>query len=138
VVRDLKKLEGEPGRSGDKETEKEDREVEFGRRGGLVVIRLTGRSSGTGGGREPARSWRGALGRRLGARSVAAEPGLKLVDAQAAGEMLGVPHTWLLTQARAGKVPHHRLGHYVRFDAVELTQWLAETRCGPPVGGERG
>lgn len=39
-----------------------------------------------------------------------------LIDARAAGELLGVPHTWLLAQARAGRIPHHRLGHYVRFN----------------------
>ena len=39
-----------------------------------------------------------------------------LIDAKAAGELLGVPHTWLLRQARADAVPHIRLGHYVRFE----------------------
>lgn len=54
-----------------------------------------------------------------------------LVDAKAAGRLLGVPHTWLLAQARAGRIPHHRLGHYVRFDIDDLRQWLDETRSGP-------
>jgi excisionase family DNA binding protein len=54
-----------------------------------------------------------------------------LLDAKAAGRMLGVPHSWLLAQARAGRIPHHRLGHYVRFDAGDLAAWLAETRLGP-------
>ncbi len=47
-----------------------------------------------------------------------------LMDAQQASKMLGVPHTWLLAQARARAVPHHRLGHYVRFDETELIQWV--------------
>jgi len=38
-----------------------------------------------------------------------------LMDAQQAAGMLGVPQTWLLAQARANAVPHHRLGHYVRL-----------------------
>ena len=54
-----------------------------------------------------------------------------LIDAKAAGELLGVPHTWLLAQARAGRIPHHRLGHYVRFNADDLGRWLQETRSGP-------
>jgi Helix-turn-helix domain len=54
-----------------------------------------------------------------------------LLDAKAAGELLGVPHTWLLAQARARRVPHHRLGHYVRFDARDLERWLQEGRIGP-------
>jgi excisionase family DNA binding protein len=54
----------------------------------------------------------------------------QLIDARAAARLLGVPHTWVLAQARAGRIPHHRLGHYVRFDVEDLTRWLAETRCG--------
>ncbi len=51
-----------------------------------------------------------------------------LLDARAASQLLGVPPTWLLAQARARKVPHHRLGHYVRFSAEDLTRWLEETK----------
>jgi excisionase family DNA binding protein len=58
----------------------------------------------------------------------------RLIDARAAGTLLGVPHTWVLAQARAGRIPHHRLGHYVRFDVQDLTQWLQETRCGAGAG----
>jgi excisionase family DNA binding protein len=54
-----------------------------------------------------------------------------LIDAKAASGLLGVPYTWLLAQARAGRVPHHRLGHYVRFDPDDLRQWLNDTRIGP-------
>ncbi len=54
-----------------------------------------------------------------------------LIDAKAAGRLLGVPHTWLLAQARAGRIPHHRLGHYVRFNPEDLSRWLADTRSGP-------
>ncbi len=65
-------------------------------------------------------------------------PFAPLIDAKAAGRLLGVPHTWLLAQARAGRIPHHRLGHYVRFSADDLKQWLQETRQGPlHAGGAR-
>jgi excisionase family DNA binding protein len=57
----------------------------------------------------------------------------RLIDARAASELLGVPHTWLLARARAGGVPHHRLGHYVRFDPQDLSAWLAENRIEPRV-----
>ena len=40
-----------------------------------------------------------------------------LIDAKAAGELLGVPHTWVLEEARHDRIPHVRLGRYVRFDA---------------------
>jgi excisionase family DNA binding protein len=54
-----------------------------------------------------------------------------LLDAKAASELLGVPPSWLLAQARAGRVPHHRLGHYVRFSAEELQEWLTKNRIAP-------
>jgi len=57
-----------------------------------------------------------------------------LIDAKAASILLGVPYTWLLAQARAGKIPHHRLGHYVRFDPNDLQAWLRETRNEPRTG----
>lgn len=28
-------------------------------------------------------------------------------------------------------MPHHRLGHYVRFSAEDLKQWLIENRVEP-------
>jgi excisionase family DNA binding protein len=67
----------------------------------------------------------------------AGAPFAPLIDAKAAGRLLGVPHTWLLAQARAGRIPHHRLGHYVRFNAEDLKQWLAENRIAPAIHGQR-
>jgi excisionase family DNA binding protein len=61
-------------------------------------------------------------------------PFAPLIDAKAAGRLLGVPHTWLLAQARTGRIPHHRLGHYVRFNPEDLRCWLAETRSGGGAG----
>ncbi len=58
-------------------------------------------------------------------------PFAPLIDAKAAGRLLGVPPTWLLAQARAGRVPHHRLGHYVRFSADDLKLWLGENQITP-------
>lgn len=54
-----------------------------------------------------------------------------LIDARVAGVLLDVPYTWLLAQARAGLIPHQRLGHYVRFNPDDLKEWLAETRSMP-------
>jgi excisionase family DNA binding protein len=55
-----------------------------------------------------------------------------LIDAKTASKLLGVPHTWLLAQARAGRIPHHRLGHYVRFRPEDLRTWLEQTKIGFP------
>jgi excisionase family DNA binding protein len=58
-----------------------------------------------------------------------------LIDAKAASRLLGVPHTWLLTQAREGRIPHHRLGHYVRFNPEDLKEWLTENKILPRANG---
>lgn len=54
-----------------------------------------------------------------------------LVDAEAAGGLLGVPKSWVLAEARADRIPHVRLGRYVRFDAEELAAWWQSRRRGP-------
>ena len=56
---------------------------------------------------------------------------LPLVDARAAGELLGVPASWLLAEARHDRVPHVRLGRYVRFDPVSLEAWWRQRLQGP-------
>ena len=60
----------------------------------------------------------------------------RLVDAAAAGELLGVPASWVLAQARAERIPHVRLGRYVRFEPEELRAWWRGRRRGP--GPRRG
>lgn len=87
--------------------------------------------------RSPAGRLRTGAARLLHRRSVADTAGFTpLIDAKAASRLLGVPHTWLLAQARAGTIPHHRLGHYVRFNPNDLAGWLADTRSGPRQNGE--
>ena len=54
-----------------------------------------------------------------------------LLDATAAGALLGVPATWMLAEARAERIPHVRLGRYVRFDAGELEAWWRARARGP-------
>lgn len=55
----------------------------------------------------------------------------RLVDAAVAAELLGVPRSWVLAQARAGRIPHVRLGRYVRFEPEELAAWWCSRRRGP-------
>lgn len=57
-----------------------------------------------------------------------------LIDAAAAGALLGVPASWVLAQARAGAMPHVRLGHYVRFDRRELLEWRSAQASRPRTG----
>jgi len=58
-------------------------------------------------------------------------PSGSLLDAKAAAKLMAVPYTWLLAQARDGKIPHHKLGHYVRFDPDDLIAWLDATKIQP-------
>jgi excisionase family DNA binding protein len=55
----------------------------------------------------------------------------RLIDAQAAGELLGVPKSWVLAQARKNTIPHVRLGRYVRFVPADLEAWWSARRRGP-------
>ena len=55
----------------------------------------------------------------------------RLLDAKQAGELLGVPGSWLLAQARHDKVPHLRLGKYVRFHPADLERWIVTVKRGP-------
>jgi hypothetical protein len=57
-------------------------------------------------------------------RAPSAAGGSPLLDAQQASALLNVPASWLLAQARADRVPHMRLGRYVRFDGEELLHWV--------------
>lgn len=56
-----------------------------------------------------------------------------LLTAQEAAELLAVPPTWVLAEARRGRLPHLRLGRYVRFQRAALEAWLEERAAGPPV-----
>lgn len=54
-----------------------------------------------------------------------------LLDAQGAAALLNVPASWVLAEARADRIPHVRLGRYVRFDADELAVWWRARARGP-------
>lgn len=58
----------------------------------------------------------------------------RLIPADAAAQLLGVPKTWVLAEARADRIPHVRLGRYVRFEAPELEVWWRARRRGPRLG----
>jgi excisionase family DNA binding protein len=64
-----------------------------------------------------------------GARKLSADQ--SLVDAKTAAKLLGVPASWMLAQARAEKIPHHKIGRYVRFDFDELIAWVDQNRIPP-------
>ena len=56
-----------------------------------------------------------------------------LVTAEQAAALLSVPKSWVLAEARADRIPHLRLGRYVRFEPDVLLVWWTERRRGPSV-----
>jgi excisionase family DNA binding protein len=54
----------------------------------------------------------------------------RLLDASELAERLNVPAGWPLEQARAGNIPHVRLGRYVRFDWDDVAAWLESVKAG--------
>jgi excisionase family DNA binding protein len=59
------------------------------------------------------------------------EPIPNLIDAKSAAAQLSVPASWVLTEARADRIPHVRLGRYVRFEAEALDAWWRQRARGP-------
>lgn len=62
----------------------------------------------------------------------------ELLDAKAVARRLKVPTSWVFAQARAHRIPHHRLGHYVRFDPDDIDRWLRAGKIAMRAPQERG
>jgi excisionase family DNA binding protein len=64
----------------------------------------------------------------------------RLLTAEEVAERLGMRTDWVWAQARAGRIPHVRLGRYRRFRESALEAWLrkleadsaAPTMADPP------
>ena len=67
----------------------------------------------------------------------AAPPDRALINADVAAKLLGVPASWVLAEARADRLPHIRLGRYVRFDADKVLAWAAARSRGPRATAQR-
>jgi excisionase family DNA binding protein len=50
----------------------------------------------------------------------------KLLTAEEVAETLGVGVKWVWAQARAGKIPHVKLGRYRRFRPETIDAWIRE------------
>ena len=48
----------------------------------------------------------------------------RLLTADELAAMLQVTRGWVYAEARAGRLPHIRLGHYVRFRDGAIRRWL--------------
>lgn len=54
-----------------------------------------------------------------------------LLDSVQAAAILNVPRSWIAAEARAGRIPHVRLGRYVRFNRDDLIAWCEGRAVGP-------
>lgn len=52
--------------------------------------------------------------------------GKALLTAEDVAALLGMGTDWIYTQVRADRIPHVRLGRYVRFRAESIEQWIVE------------
>jgi excisionase family DNA binding protein len=62
----------------------------------------------------------------------------KLLTAEELAERLRVKTEWVWAQARAGRIPHVRLGRYRRFRESAIEAWLTELETsGAEMGSTR-
>ena len=54
----------------------------------------------------------------------------RLLTAEELAERLGMKTEWVWAQARAGRIPHVRLGRYRRFREAAVEAWLRELEQG--------
>ena len=54
----------------------------------------------------------------------------RLLTADELAERLGMKTDWVWAQARAGRIPHVRLGRYRRFRESAVEEWLRELETG--------
>ena len=54
----------------------------------------------------------------------------RLLTAEEIAERLGMKIDWVWAQARAGRIPHVRLGRYRRFRESAIEAWLSELETG--------
>ena len=47
-----------------------------------------------------------------------------LLDARATANLFGLDETWFLTRARENRIPHIRMGKYIRFDPAEIRDFF--------------
>jgi excisionase family DNA binding protein len=53
------------------------------------------------------------------------------MNAHEVASYLGVKPSWVYAEARAGRIPHVRLGRYTRFQPESIEGWAAERERGP-------
>ncbi len=54
----------------------------------------------------------------------------RLLTAAEVAELLQVKESWVRQETRADRLPHLRLGRYVRYERAEVLAWLEGQRAG--------
>ena len=54
----------------------------------------------------------------------------RLLTAAEVAELLSVPESWVRQETRAGRIPHLRLGRYIRYEREAVIEWLKHQRAG--------
>jgi len=54
-----------------------------------------------------------------------------LLTAAEVAELLSVPTSWVYAEARAGRLPHIRIGRYRRFSLESIEEWTKNLERGP-------
>jgi excisionase family DNA binding protein len=54
----------------------------------------------------------------------------RLLTADELAQRLGMKTEWVWAQARAGRIPHVRLGRYRRFRESAVEEWLRDLETG--------
>jgi excisionase family DNA binding protein len=52
-----------------------------------------------------------------------------LLTAEQVAELLGMSRDWVYAEVRAGRIPHVRLGRYVRFLESSIAAWVRENEA---------
>jgi excisionase family DNA binding protein len=61
--------------------------------------------------------------------------GRRLLTADQVAALLQVTRSWVYAETRAGRIPHVRLGRYVRFRGSAIARWVEELERGAVSGG---
>jgi excisionase family DNA binding protein len=55
----------------------------------------------------------------------------RLPTAQEVADILNLPESWVREATRQGRLPHLRLGRYIRYHQEAITSWLESQAAGP-------
>ena len=61
----------------------------------------------------------------------------RLLEADDVARYIGMTTDWIYREVRAGRMPHIRLGRYVRFRRESIDAWLVARERGPAASRAR-